>query len=88
MIDSSGPWVAVCFKQDDEYFDIADQGIEEMADTMSLWDQGADADYASTYNGGTWGSADRLYQVGEYVLAIGQCYASLSRRPLDYGTGA
>lgn len=82
-------WVDVVFLQDEEYDEIADMSIEEMADYMAQWDYGTETDAAHIYNGQPWGVVDLEYEVSvgatDYVLAINRSlgYASLNRRPIN-----
>lgn len=84
-------WVDVVFMQGDDYDEIADYGIQEMADYMAQWDYGYGTDAAHTRDEKPWGSSDREYQVTvgatPYVLAVnyGLGYASLNRRPMVEG---
>ncbi|WP_141564264.1 hypothetical protein [Mycolicibacterium palauense] len=87
-INTEGPWVDVVFLQGDDYDEIADMGIDEMAAHMAQWDDGQETDYAHTREVASWGSDDRLYEVNvdgiDYVMSAnyGLGYASLNRRPL------
>lgn len=89
MVDTTGPWVDVVFIDGDEYDEIADLGIDEMAEYLTQWDQGDETDMAHTRDEAPWGSSDRVYEVSieglDYVLTINHSlgYASLNRRPLD-----
>jgi hypothetical protein len=81
-------WVDVVFLQGDEYDEISDFGIQDMADYLAQWDYGDETDAAHTLADKPWGSSDREYEVTsgglDYVLAVnyGLGYASLNRRPL------
>jgi len=81
-------WVDAAFLQGDDYDEIADLGIDEMAEYLSQWDYGDETDAAHTTDEPSWGSSDRTYKVSvgglDYVLAVnhGLGYASLNRRPL------
>jgi hypothetical protein len=80
-----GPWVDVVFAQDrDDYEECADMGIDEMVEHLSQWDYGQETDDAHTCETHPWGSDDRTYKVGEYVLTINYRlgYVSLNRRPI------
>lgn len=81
--DYSGPWVPVVFVQGHEFYEIADMGIDEMVEYLAQWDYGQETDDAHTYSEAPWGAYDKLYHSGEYVLAVGDIYASLNRRPLN-----
>ena len=81
--DYSGPWVSVAFVQDNEFYDIADMGIDEVAEYLAQWDYGQETDDAHICSEAPWGTYDKLYHSGEYVLAVGDIYASLNRRPLN-----
>lgn len=84
----SDQWVDVVFLQGEEYDEIADMGIQEMADYMAQWDYGHETDAAHIYDEKPWGSVDYTYEVKsggtDYVLAINHPlnYASLNRRPI------
>ena len=84
----SDQWVDVVFMQGDDYNEVAELGIDEMAAHMSQWDYGHDTDFAHTRDGAPWGPADRLYEVNldglDYVLTVNHPvgYVSLNRRPL------
>lgn len=86
----SDPWVDVVFLQGDDYDEIADMGIDEMAEYMAQWDYGDETDFAHTRDSAPWGSSDREYNVSvgglDYILAVNHPlgYASLNRRPLSY----
>lgn len=92
-MDTTGTWVDVVFVQDDEYHQIADMGIDEMAAYLAQWDYGQETDDARTRDEQSWGTADREYAVNvdgqDYILAINHpmSYASLNRRPINYRTG-
>lgn len=82
-------WVDVIFIQGDDYYEISDYGIQEMAEHLAQWDYGTETDYAHTCAGKPWGSSDREYDVTvgglDYVLAVNHSwgYASLNRRPIN-----
>lgn len=82
----SDQWVNVVFIQGDEYDEIADFGIQEMAEYLSQWDYGDETDAAHTRDEAPWGTSDRTYEVSvgglEYTVNYGLGYASLNRRPL------
>ena len=82
--DYDGPWVDVVFAAGDDYYEVQDMCIEEMADYLSQWDMGEETDDAHTRDTYSWGSRDNVYMVGQYVLAINYPlgYASLNRRPM------
>lgn len=84
--DYTGQWVSVVFVQDNEYYDIADMGPDEMVAYLAQGDYGQEEDDAHTYDSAPWGTYDRLYHVTlggiDYVLSIGDIYAGLNRRPL------
>ena len=90
----SDQWVDVVFMQGDDYNEVADLGIDEMAAHMAQWDYGHDTDFAHTRDGAPWGPADRLYEVNldglDYVLTVNhpEGYASLNRRPQSPGSTA
>ena len=82
-------WVDVVFVDGDDYDDIADMNIQDMAEYLAhFWDNGTETDLARTRTGKPWGSSDRTHDVVvggvSYVLAINTAlgYASLNRRPL------
>lgn len=92
MTNADGQWVDVVFIQDGEYDEIADMGIQEMAEYLAQWEYGDQTDGAFTCEGPQWGSSDREYPVTvgglDYVLAVNHPlgYASLNRRPLTDGS--
>lgn len=81
-------WVDVVFMQGDDYNEVADMGIDEMAEHMAQWDYGYETDLAHTRDTAPWGTDDRLYEITtgglDYVLTVNHRmgYASLNRRPL------
>ena len=79
-------WVTACFMQDSDYSEISDMGIQEMAEHMAQWDYGNETDMAHSRDGKGTGTYDREYNVTigglDYILSIGDCYASLIRRPI------
>ncbi|QHB38023.1 hypothetical protein KIY71_gp89 [Mycobacterium phage Cintron] len=71
-------YVTVVFLQDHEFYEIADMGPGEMFEHLAQWDHG---EYGHVYTEAPWGRLDRTYEYGpDYVLAIGDTYASLNRR--------
>jgi hypothetical protein len=82
-------WVSVVFAQGDDYNEVADMGIDEMAAHLAQWDYGDETDFAHTRDGAPWGSADRLHEVTvggtAYTLSVNHPggYAGLCRRPLQ-----
>lgn len=71
-------YVTVVFMQDNEYYEIADMGPEEMFEHLAQWDHG---EYGNVYAEPPWGRLDHTYEYGpDYVLAIGATYVSLNRR--------
>lgn len=85
----SAPWVSVAFVQDADYAEIADMGIDEMAQHLAQWDYGTETDLAHGYRCGPWGSSDTILPVTvdgtDYILGINNSagYASLTRRPVS-----
>lgn len=70
-------YVTVVFVQGEEYDEIQDMGPGAMFEHLAQWDTG---EYGHVYDEAPWGRLDRTYEYGpDYVLAIGQCYASWQR---------
>jgi hypothetical protein len=68
----------IAFVQGEDYDEIADMGVQEMADHLRQWDYGDEIE--SRYSP-PWGESDRLYQIDDgEVLAVnhGCGYASLT----------
>lgn len=90
---STDQWVDVVFIDGEDYDEIADMGIDEMAEYLSQWDYGDETDMAHTRDGQPWGLSDREYPITvgglDYILAVNHPlgYASLNRRPIGWETG-
>jgi hypothetical protein len=82
--EDDGPWVDVVFTDGDDWDVIRDMDIDETIEYLSQWDYGQETEDAHTRDAYPWGSSDRVYREGGYVLTInnGLGYASLNRRPM------
>jgi hypothetical protein len=81
-------WVTVVFMQDEDYYEVRDMDIREMAEYLAQWDFGEENDMVHVYDDPPWESLDRDHDVWvggiRYVLAMNRRvgYVSLNRIPI------